>query len=357
MKVMFTIHSVQGGGAERQCQLLAIELLRHDVDVLIACVDSNGLEKELENNVHVLEHSSKYDLRILREVSAAIRSFRPDVIHTWLPAVITIPTLLLSKRFGIPSIYSYRNRMFFHRPISLIEFGCVAACATRIVSNNEILQSTRLYQMLYRMKRGLTIENAVQVPDSRWAPRQEKAIGRPVQLLYVGRLTAQKNVGVLIEALAKLPKNMNWELCVFGAGELKSELENMVYENRLDQRISFLGFSENVQQHMREADCLIIPSLYEGMPNILLEALAVGVPVISSDILAARSVVRAAGIVTWFNPKSPDSLMEALSRSISSPGFRNGTTAVGDDFLANYSVENMSAKYLKVYGEYYEHSS
>jgi N-acetylgalactosamine-N,N'-diacetylbacillosaminyl-diphospho-undecaprenol 4-alpha-N-acetylgalactosaminyltransferase len=98
----------------------------------------------------------------------------------------------------------------------------------------------------------------------------------------VGRLDEGKNHRMILEAFAKL-KERNTRLLIIGEGPLRSELESLARRRGLWERVSFLGRQSNPFAYMAAADCFLFASRHEGFPNVLVEALACGLPVISTD--------------------------------------------------------------------------
>ena len=100
----------------------------------------------------------------------------------------------------------------------------------------------------------------------------------------VGRLTEQKNYELLIRAFARfVQKTSPQKLFIYGEGELKQKLQNLINENKMSEYIILKGISENIPLVLSKAKAFIMSSKYEGMPNALLEAMAVGVVVVATD--------------------------------------------------------------------------
>ncbi len=111
------------------------------------------------------------------------------------------------------------------------------------------------------------------------------------RFLFVGRLTRLKGLDVVIEALSGLV-DREWTLDVVGDGPQREELEAKAKLNGLDKKITFHGFRENVEDWMAEAGCLLFPSIQEGMPLVLMQAIQVGLPVLASDIPSVSEIVQ-----------------------------------------------------------------
>ncbi|MFR0704154.1 glycosyltransferase [Enterococcus sp.] len=102
-------------------------------------------------------------------------------------------------------------------------------------------------------------------------------------LISIGQLSKRKNHEIVIRSIARMNNSLiNYK--IIGIGELESYLKNLVEELGLQNQVSFLGFQENVAKYLSESDCFVFPSLQEGLPVSLMEAMAIPLPVICSKI-------------------------------------------------------------------------
>ncbi|MGX6486998.1 MAG: glycosyltransferase family 4 protein [Aerococcus sanguinicola] len=111
-----------------------------------------------------------------------------------------------------------------------------------------------------------------------------------VILTSVGQLSKRKNHRVVIEALAKL-KNRKIKYLIVGEGELRNELTHLIKENNLEDKVILLGFRSDIDQILGITDIFVLPSLQEGLPVSLMEAMGTGLPCIVSDIRGNRDLI------------------------------------------------------------------
>jgi glycosyltransferase involved in cell wall biosynthesis len=102
-------------------------------------------------------------------------------------------------------------------------------------------------------------------------------------LVTTGRLAPQKNHKMLIKAFAKIADKINDDLYIYGEGELRAELEQLVLDLNMQNRIFLPGAVKNVADTIKSAKLFILSSDFEGLPNSLMEAMALGIPCISTD--------------------------------------------------------------------------
>ncbi len=117
--------------------------------------------------------------------------------------------------------------------------------------------------------------------------------GKKILLLWSGLIQPRKNFGLLLEALRILPSNIDWELHVLGSGELIEYWKDKVVRASLDDRIIFLGQVPyaDVERHYQKADIFVFPSLREGTPTAIIEAMAYGLPVVALRLHGAAVVL------------------------------------------------------------------
>lgn len=135
-----------------------------------------------------------------------------------------------------------------------------------------------------------------------------------VLLLSVGELSKRKNHGVAIRAVAMLQRtDVYYVIC--GQGPLEQKLMQLALKCSVADKIRLVGFEQDTAMFYQNADIFVFPSLQEGMPAALMEAMAAGLPCIVSDIRGNRELIPASG-ATVFHPKKPDDLKRALEQML-----------------------------------------
>jgi glycosyltransferase involved in cell wall biosynthesis len=159
------------------------------------------------------------------------------------------------------------------------------------------------------------------VDSYRFHPAPESETHRahqPLRLLFVGRVHPEKNLGIVLRQLAALPPatQERYELQIAGDGAQRPALEELAGKLGLSVRVRWLGWQpkEAVPALYRSTDALINPSQYEGMPNVVLEAMASGLPVLASDVPGNRAAVAPGRTGILFPLDQPDQLGTALTR-------------------------------------------
>ncbi|MFO0773568.1 MAG: glycosyltransferase [Nitrospiraceae bacterium] len=350
MRILHCIHHLQGGGAERQLQLLANASPAHGMTAGIVCVNADGREAFSQQvSVFVARRKSHYDPRFILDIARAIGRFRPDLVHVWLPEIMTVPSLTLAMLRRIPSVFSYRWAMHWHRPLALLEFATALMASRSIISNHALSTDSSPYHWLFAQKQGVVIPNGVPFHGIRSSGTGEGVATTTTRILFAGRLTQQKNWSCLIDALALLRTRKNWQLVVCGAGEDRDALIARAQALGIDSRVELRGYVNNLSEVMAQSQVLVLPSWNEGMSNVMFEAYANGLPCLASDIPQNREIVDRFHCALLFDPHSPQSLARELDRVLDDPALANRLGAAGQRVAQEYSVDAMVSRHAALY--------
>lgn len=182
-------------------------------------------------------------------------------------------------------------------------------------------------------------------------PKSDYSFDQNVDILCVGRLVKQKGLDILFEALGKLDPNLNWHLTVVGDGPERSALTSQAARLNLSTRITFKAWTEKslLPDIYRGADIFVLPSRDEGMANVLLEAMAAGLPVIGTNIAGTAEVMMNEKTGLLVPPESVDALASALTTLISDGARREiYGRAARERVETSYSWSNAAAQWATV---------
>lgn len=283
MKVLFTIGSLAGGGAERVVSRLASCMAGRGDSVEIALIAQNVVDYPLDEKVDVRFINPKIQIRGMRyflrclELRNEVKRFDPDIVISFTTAVNifvldalrgTDYKILLSERndpHNDPKDIKLRNRR-----------DRLYRKADGIVFQTE---DSRAYFDDDIQKRSKVILNPVDVP-SEYIRKNNKE----KKIVTVGRLEPQKNHSMLIKAFASIHRSFpDYRLEIYGEGSLRNELEELIRSEGLEDSVYLMGYTKNVFEAVSTAKLFVLSSDYEGMSNALLEAMAMGLPVVSTD--------------------------------------------------------------------------
>lgn len=188
------------------------------------------------------------------------------------------------------------------------------------------------------------IPNGVDVSYYRPAT-DETASSEPLELLFVGRLDTVKGIPYLLRAFADLVEEGDYQLTIVGDGSRRADYEEICHQLGIAHAVSFEGYQSAVRPYYERCDIFVLPSLSEGLPTVLIEAQACGVPVVSTDVGGAHELVRGGEIVPT---EDPAALRDAIVRLTEADREQKGAIA-RQHVVANFSVERMADAYATLY--------
>lgn len=279
MKIMFVIPSMAGGGAERVISILANEFIKKQNEVSIVMTAGNTCVYPLNSKVRLFQAGERTGKSIKKRLSRVLKmrnyfkKNRDGVVVTFGPDA-SFFSFIASLGTGVALVMSERNNPEAYERKKLRNFLYGQAKAV-VFQTQEAMD----YFPDKIKKKGIVIENPLsdKIPDV-FEGEREKTVAA------VGRLEKQKNHEMLLKAFAIFSKkHPEYTLHLYGKGELQDSLENMARALRIENKVCFEGFKKDVLLQIRNAGMYVLSSDFEGISNALLEAMAVGLPVISTD--------------------------------------------------------------------------
>lgn len=165
-------------------------------------------------------------------------------------------------------------------------------------------------------------------------------------LLFVGRLTPQKGLPHLFQATAQARKLERVRVVLIGEGEQRQELEALAQQLGIAEDVLFLGRQSNPFKFMRRATCFVLPSIVEGLPYVILEAMACGCPVIATDCApGVRELLGEGERGVLITPKDPSALAEAILKVLWDSDLRRRLTEAGLQHIQQFAAEKIVAQY------------
>ena len=148
-------------------------------------------------------------------------------------------------------------------------------------------------------------------------------------------------------------QDIAWRCTFLGEGELAAELRSLVEASGLSAQVSFPGFCENVFSVLLTADVFVLPSLHESSPNALIEAMAVGIPCVASDVGGIVDLIANEENGLRVPPEDPETLASALHRVLTDADFaavlgQNARTTIQQKFDSTESMQRLEAIYQQL---------
>jgi glycosyltransferase involved in cell wall biosynthesis len=173
--------------------------------------------------------------------------------------------------------------------------------------------------------------------------------GSRCMLGYVGQLIPRKGLTTLLHAVSNLPANVV-ELSIVGEGPQRAELEHLAVQLGIADRVCFLGFREDRIAIMRTFDLFVLPSELEGIPRCLMESMALGIPVIATDIPGCRTLIEPGATGELFAVGDDRGLADAIAKLVADTSKRRALAAHARARVrSEFSAATMSRRYIELY--------
>ncbi|MCF2147313.1 glycosyltransferase family 4 protein [Desmonostoc muscorum LEGE 12446] len=361
MKITLIIHSLTYGGAERIMSIMANYWSAKGWQITLLTFDGNKIpnfyldshiiyfplaiaEKSPNAIIGIWKNFKR--IQILRD---AIINSQPDVVISFM-SKINIITLLATRWLNIPVIVSERSNpeksYLGHNWQQLRQLTYLFA--DKIVFQT---QQARDYFPYRLQNNSCIIPNMVILPPIN-KQSSEKLLAQR-SLIAMGRFVREKGFDLLLQAFAKLKDNYpEWTLTILGDGKLRPELESLRNQLGLGDRVHFPGMVNNTYAFLQEADFFIMSSRFEGFPNALCEAMACGLPVISTDCPSGpREIIRDRIDGILVPNEDISALAAAMERLISNEQERKSLAAHAPEITERFGVEKIMKMWEKVLAE------
>jgi glycosyltransferase involved in cell wall biosynthesis len=288
------------GGAERQAMLLAKGLRRRGWRVSVVALSGTGGAAAAELRECGVTFTSLEMRKGLADPRGWIRFHRwlkreqPDVLHahlphaTWLcrwsrlaaPVPVMVDTLHSSSTGKNGRRVGYVLSRWLPDHVTAVSHATAASHVAAGMVREEDMSV---------LGNGIEVEAWEPKVEARAAARRELGLTDEFLWMAVGRLEAVKDYPTLLQAMVQTPKKTH--LLILGTGPLKAELKTLAAQLGIRRRVRFLGFEPHVERWMQAADGFVLSSRYEGLPMVLLEAGACGVPAVATDVPGTREVM------------------------------------------------------------------
>lgn len=358
MRLMLSIAEMSTGGAERIVAELA-RGIQGDGDAVAVAADSGPFDELLRGSGverYIVPGRGRSPLTAIRaalRVRSAMRRFNPEVMHAHNVKATAVAALagIGPRRRRLPLLTTFHGvrREEYGRAALILRRADAVACVSEdlvdgLVAAGLPRQSTRL------------IRNAVPLPEPLTRARRDE-IGSELRLgggsvvSMVGRLVDQKAPDRFLEAAARVAsQRRDCRFLLVGDGPLRPRLEDLTRRLGLAESVCFTGERSDARDLIARSDLLVFSSDWEGMPVAALEALAAGVPVVSTDVEGMRELLgTGAGTLAG---RDAESLTDRIVDLLGTPDRRAEMGRIGRERVAaEFSVGEMVAAYRRLYRE------
>lgn len=383
-KILYIITKSVWGGAQRYVFDLATHIPREQFDIAVACGGRGPLAEKLEKagirtiGVPQLDRDISFgrELSVLRELIRLLRVERPDIIHLssskagGLGAVAArLASMMTGRRATI--VFSVHGWPFGEdRPRWQRASAFFFSWLSTLFQNRVIVIDTadRRAARWFVPEDKLTLVFHGIAPID-FLPREAaraffmKATGRPIgaKVILIGvnaELTKNKGLSHLIDAInlmkfhpAVSGTNSKFQTIVVGEGEERQRLQEKIQTLGLGGRIFPIGFLPDAKRYLKALDIFVLPSVKEGLPYAIMEAMAAGLPIVASRVGGIPDLIEDGLSGVLVPPRDPQALALSLASLISNPGRRQTLGHAARQRIGTFSMGAMMDGTLRAYGK------
>lgn len=341
------------GGTENMIKQIC-EATKNRFERIIMCSANGGgvndIEQYVDKYYEIMDCEDKNPLKIwkaIRQIKNIIQKEAVDIIHVHHRMSAFIVNMA-SAGMNIPRVYNAHTIHDDKKKITkriLSKYNLLVADGDRVKDN--LIDFFHLDEGIVKI-----IYNTVKPYDGRnvHIDQIEKQKGEGKTIVgTVARLSYQKGIDVFIKAVGKV-NNKNIAYFIIGDGEQREEMQELVRKLKLDEKIFFLGFMDNIKAIIKEIDVLVLSSRWEGLPLTLLEAFSVHKPVIASNINGNNEVIINEHNGLLFESEDSGVLAEKIDYAVLE---RSKWDVLGEnayqDYMSLYSFEIFKCRYNEIY--------
>jgi len=270
---------------------------------------------------------------------------KPDIVHT-AAAEANFHGVIAAKLAGVPKIFAEEIGVPQHSKKAIKAFNLVYRLTDGVICVSKAVKDHLVKIGELKPEKGIVIYNPISKPKE--FPRKQKKL---FQLVYVGRLEVVKNVEFFINAFAKLNNKERFFLTIVGEGTTRSTIEVMIEKENLSNFIELVGFCEEPEKYVSQADLFILPSHSEGFGNAAVEAMFQGVPCLCSNVGGIPEFIEEGRTGWLFSPKNQKEFLDKLEMIYNIPKSElkkignDGKLHVTKNFTTKIYIQNLQKIY------------
>ena len=327
MKILHLLQSSHFSGAENVvCQIVGFMREEKDIEMIYCCPEG-PIRAALEDRNITFAPMKEFSKAEFKRV---IREQKPDIIHAHDMRASFLAAMVCGK---IPLVSHIHNNNFDSRGLSLKSVAYIAAAfkAKHIFWVSDSSFNGYFFYKLFRGKSSV-LYNIIDV-DEAYRKADSDSNCYDYDVAYVGRLTYPKNPQRLMRVLAKVvEKAPDVKIAVAGTGDLEEETKVLCKELGLQNNVTFLGFFENPLKLLKSAKVMVMTSRWEGTPMVALEALSLGVPIVSTPTDGLCELIESG--VNGYLSDNDDELAEGIVNIVSDPSLHSDMSSVARERAA-----------------------
>ncbi len=354
-KIIFFMPAMEGGGVEKNLVMIANFFSKKNLDISVISFDQL-YKKKFSKNIEFISFNEK-----------------PIKINKYIKYLICLILLLKKIVFNNVVIISFQANIYsivlcklFGKKIIVRSNTSPSGWTTNTIKNNLysylIKKADKIilnsYQFQKQMKKKFNVNsimiynpiNIKEIKKKASCKINNKLIKKNyLNIINVGRLTDQKNQILILKAIKKIPEYIKINLLIIGYGNQEIILNNFIKKNNLENRVTIIEEINNPYKYISKFDLFILSSRYEGLPNVLLECLALKIPIISTNCpTGPYEILNGNKYGTLININDEKELTKLITKFRFKNKIFNKKAELGYKSLRRFDFENNCNQYLKI---------
>lgn len=350
MRVLHIINNLGSGGAESMLINFFRELKNSkDYFEILLLIDDVIAYKNIPSHIKitVLSNSKKrYSIKKVVTLYRYIKKNSFDVVHSHLfptQYYVFLSSLFLKKKPKLitteHNTTNTRRKYWILKQIDKIVYRYYDHII--FISDGVAKQFENDFGNI--INKGLVIKNGI--PLDKFLPGKKNHDPDNIKIIMVARFTKQKDHLTLLRCMKMLDDRFS--LSLVGEGELKEESKKYVQTKKLENKVHFLGFRNDISTLYQEHDIFVLSSHWEGFGLVAIEAMASSLPVIASQVDGLSEVVKDAGLL--FKPGDPEDLKKNILKIVSDHRLKSSMITSGLQRAKSYDIKSLVDKTIKLY--------
>lgn len=364
IRLMQITHDLAIGGLQQVIVNLCRTIDKNKFDVSVLCLRDGGefLDEVEEMNIKVYvlpQKSNGVDYFAFLKVAKILRQENIDIIHTHNTQPFidgTIGAIFSNTR---TLVHTDHARNFPDKKRYMFAEWLMSKYAYKVVGVSEHTSQNLVNYEKISKNKIITIPNGIDesiynIKINKDNKKKELGIDPSSPVIGLGvRLTQQKGITYLLKAMTSIISAFpDITLLIAGQGESESELKNEAKELGVDKNIRFIGPRMDMPEILKILDLYVLPSIFEGLPMVLLEAMAAGCPIVATDVGGNSMAVIDGKTGVLVETKRPQLLADAIIRLLNDPELRDEYAKNAyERFKAEFTVATMTTRYENLYSE------
>ena len=323
-KILFYTHGLVDGGGERLWSCLASAFKARGNDVIfVQDFEADDNRSNLDSSIPLFTIGRSH-WRAVRRLADILRQEKPDIALSAIGGSNT--KLMLAKwlsRSPIRTIITYHGfcewRSGLLSFVTYLALPVLSAFADCTVAVSDGLREQLVKRWGARPQKTITILNPVFFPAAAPVPSEAELCGRPDMLLAVGRLVPEKDFPTLLRAFARL-EQPSARLIILGKGPEEARLKALSKELGIANRVTLAGYSKEPWRFYSQAKCFVLSSLSEPFGNVVVEAMAYGLPIVATASAGPQEILRHGKFGRIVAAGSDLQLAHAIADTLEHPG-------------------------------------